>query len=576
MRIDRSALDTKPGRDWPGGKDTLHLMKKLHTKTVLIPVLAAAVLAGGCGSRKASTGTAKYARPPIQEVSEEQLATDGRLIDALALQQSGRADEALEAYAALAHDHTDCAAAWYGMGRLLIARGWTDSALACIDRAVAADGDNLWYLRLKADVQSRMGDRKAEAATRERIAGLEPGRLENFYDLSQCRFEAGDAEGAVEALNRVEKVIGVSEPVSLQKQRIWTTAGRPDKAEKEIEALAEAMPQEKRYSAILAELNMQRGRYAKAKQYYDRILAADPDDEYIHIQLAEYYKRTGKPDKADREMEAAFDNPELDCGTKVQLLAQFYTNDEFYGSRRGTTFGLLEKAMRQCDDSAAYALVYGDVLMRQQKYAEATRWIELSLRNDSSRYEVWEALLICLAQDTAAEERLSATAARAERLFPTHTLPYYLQALHAMRRDRHDEAIAKLERAAKWGFTGGYLEADSYGLMAECYYRTGRYADAWRAFDRCLALRPDDWGTMNNYAYYLAEQGTELEKALGMSRRTIEAEPDNANSLDTYAWLLHLLGRDKEALPYMQRAVRLDPKSDTLKHHLETIKSNCQ
>ena len=78
--------------------------------------------------------------------------------------------------------------------------------------------------------------------------------------------------------------------------------------------------------------------------------------------------------------------------------------------------------------------------------------------------------------------------------------------------------------------------------------------------------------TLNNYAYYLSEQGIELEKALAMSRKTIDAEPDNANSLDTYAWILHLLGRDKEALPYMEKAVRLDPQSETLKKHLEEIR----
>ena len=77
---------------------------------------------------------------------------------------------------------------------------------------------------------------------------------------------------------------------------------------------------------------------------------------------------------------------------------------------------------------------------------------------------------------------------------------------------------------------------------------------------------------MNNYAYYLSEQGLELEKAEAMSRKTIEADPDNANSLDTYAWILHLLGRDREALPYMEKAIRLSPKSETLQQHLEVIK----
>ena len=539
----------------------------------LLVLAVAALLVAGCAGRKAATPAAsRYQRAPIKEVTEEQLKADSRLIDALALQESGRADEALQAYASLAHDVPNCGAAWYEMSRLLLQRGWTDSALACITRATAVDDSNLWYLRLQAQVQERSGDARGKVATWERIATLQPTVLENYYELSNAYLGADDLPGAIEALNRVERMIGVTEPVSLQKQRLWTAAGKADKAEKEIEALAEAMPGEKRYNAILAELNMGRKRYGKAKTYYDRVLAADPDDEYIHIQLAEYYKAVGKPAEADAEMALAFANPKLDCGTKVQLLASFYSNDEFYGSRSEATFRLLDMAMADCKDSAAYALVYGDALMRQEKYAEAARWLELALKQDSSHYEVWEGLLICLAALEEREEEMVAVAARAERLFPMHTLPCYLQAMVATRHERYADALVKLEKAAKWGFSKGYLEAESYALLAECNYRTGAYDKAWKCFDRYLTLHPDDWGMLNNYAYYLSEQHLELEKALEMSRRTIEAEPDNANSLDTYAWILHLLGRDREALPYMEKAVRIDGKSDTLRRHLEEIK----
>jgi hypothetical protein len=33
------------------------------------------------------------------------------------------------------------------------------------------------------------------------------------------------------------------------------------------------------------------------------------------------------------------------------------------------------------------------------------------------------------------------------------------------------------------------------------------------------------------------------------------------------------MGRDKEALPYLEKAVRLDPKSETLRKHLEEVMS---
>ena len=113
--------------------------------------------------------------------------------------------------------------------------------------------------------------------------------------------------------------------------------------------------------------------------------------------------------------------------------------------------------------------------------------------------------------------------------------------------------------------------------MAECYYRTGRYSDAWATFDRCLAITGDNIGVLNNYAYYLAEQSTRLADAERMSKKTIDAEPDNATFLDTYAWVLHCMGRNNEALKYMERAVAADKRqSQTLIDHLNTIKKAAQ
>lgn len=542
----------------------------------ILPLFICLLLASGCGSRKAATPTAenrRYERQPLKEVTQEQLATDAALIDALSLQESGRTEEALTAYRALTTKEPGCAAAWYEMSRLLLQRGWTDSAQNCIDRAVRLQGDNTWYLLAKATIEGHRGDARGQARTWERIVELNPTVLEHYYELSNARLSAGDIEGAVEALDRVERIIGVTEPITMQKQRLWMAAGKTDKALKEVETLAKTMPQEKRYQAILAESYMGRKQYKKAKQCYDQILAVDPEDEYIHLQLAEYYKRTGDSKEADREMEKAFSNSKMDCRTRLQLLTTFYNDEEFYGSHRDVCFRLLDMAREDCGDSPEYALVHGDALMRQGRYAEAALELEKTLRIDSSRYEVWEALLICLSDDTLRQGDMERHAARAARLFPMKTLPIYLQALVAARQDDFATTLALLERAMKWGFHNGYLEAETYGLAAEACYRTGQYERAWKLFDRYLTLKPNDWGTLNNYAYYLAERNEQLDKAEAMSRRTIEAEPENANSLDTYAWILHLQGRDSEALLYMVKALKNNPGSETLKKHMEEIRN---
>ncbi len=541
-------------------------------RKILFIIIISAV--AGCGSRKAATPDAKgrYERPPLREVSEEQLKNDGRLIDALALQESGRVDEAVGAYARLAKDDPSCAAAWYELGRHMMVRHWADSAERCLQRAVKLQPENVWYLKALAQNEEQSGNGKALTQTWERIVKVQPTVLENYYELSNAYITVGDLGKAIEVLNRVEKMIGVSEEVSLQKQKLWAAAGKPDKALKEVEALADAYPGETRYSSILAQTYMEQKKYSKAKVHYDRILKQNPDDPYIHIQLAEYYKATGNPAEADSEMVQAFAHPALSSRTKLQLLGSFYSEEEFYNTRRTTAFRLMDMAMKGCEDSTEYAVFYGDVLMRQEKYAEAARQFMLALQKDSSEYDLWEAALICLNADKKSEATMADYAARAARLFPMHTLPHYLLALHCYNEKRYDDALKHLDDIMKWGFSKGYLESESYALTAECHYRAGHYDKTWATFEKILAKYPNDIETLNNYAYYLAEQGLNLEKALEMSRRTIEGEDANANSLDTYAWILHLLGRDREALPYMEKAVKLDPTSDTLQEHYKAIK----
>ncbi len=544
----------------------------MEPKKAIYYILLLAMMASCGAPRQGASGDSRYRRAPIHEVAEEELTADGRLIDALSLKQRGQSDEAQKALAKLADENPWYAAAWYETSRLLAQRGWTDSAAACAERAVALRPKNKWYLTHLATVESQRGKADKAAAVWERIVAVEPNVLENYYRLSDAYIDANDPEGAVGALNRVEQMVGISEAVSLQKQRIWSASGRPDKAARELEALADAMPHEKRYNAILAEMYMSQKKYTKAKERYDRVLAAAPDDEYIHIQLAEYYKQTGKPAEADSEMVRAFANPALDAGTKLQILGSFYTEEEFYGSHSATAFRLLDMAMAQSDNPAQYAAFYGQVLLRQNKYAEAARQLETALAADSSRYEVWELLLVSLTEVPQREADLTSYAARAEHLFPLQTLPKYLCAISLARADRWEEALAKVEAATRWGFRNGYLEAECTGLLAECAYRTGQKEKAWKAYDRYLELRPDDWGMLNNYAYELAIEGLRLDEALEMSRRTVEAQPQNANNLDTYGWILHLLGRDAEALPYLERALRIEPSNTTLREHYNAIR----
>ena len=68
----------------------------------------------------------------------------------------------------------------------------------------------------------------------------------------------------------------------------------------------------------------------------------------------------------------------------------------------------------------------------------------------------------------------------------------------------------------------------------------------------------------------------DLKKALSMSAKTLEAEPFSATYLDTYAWILFRMKRYKEALVYMEKALRyLDTDNPEIYEHYGDVLFMC-
>ena len=122
------------------------------------------------------------------------------------------------------------------------------------------------------------------------------------------------------------------------------------------------------------------------------------------------------------------------------------------------------------------------------------------------------------------------------------------------------------------------IASDFYAIMGDILHKKGRDQEAFAAYDSCLLHKPDNYGCLNNYAYYLSLNRTDLQKAEQMSYRTIKAEPTNATFLDTYAWILFQQERYAEAAIYMEQTLQNDstPSADVLEHAGDIFAKNEQ
>jgi Tfp pilus assembly protein PilF len=99
-------------------------------------------------------------------------------------------------------------------------------------------------------------------------------------------------------------------------------------------------------------------------------------------------------------------------------------------------------------------------------------------------------------------------------------------------------------------------------MNADLFYRRKEFLKSFETFKEAMKIRPDDAMILNNYAYYLAEQGRELKEAEKMAKYVIEKEKGNTTYLDTYAWVLYKRGRYKDAEKILENIISTGNKED--------------
>ena len=113
------------------------------------------------------------------------------------------------------------------------------------------------------------------------------------------------------------------------------------------------------------------------------------------------------------------------------------------------------------------------------------------------------------------------------------------------------------------------LHSDLLGGKGDVYAAMGDTVQAVGCYEQALKLYPGNTGILNNYAYYLAQRGENLDRAERMSAITVKSSPGNATFLDTYAWVFFKKKDYKMALFYIESALNnLDsPSAEVLEHY---------
>lgn len=511
-----------------------------------------------CSCKISKTVTSKVVTAPADTVGSK-ASNDKRnefeylFIEGIKQRTLGNPDEAIKIFSRCLEIDPNSSAALFEMANIHVSKGDFQSSMMMCEKAVSLNPENKYYhlLLIKIYLQNKLFDKASKEYGN--LVKLLPDDIE--YQLQQATTSAmaGNTAEALAIYDKLEAKAGFTESIAIGKQQIFIQQGNKPAAYQIIEKLIRQYPAEPKYYGLLADMYLNDKNREKALENYNKILEIDPQDGFVHLSIANFYLENKEFQKAYDHIKLAFINPGLEVETKAQMFLLLSQPGEGKISDDQQLELLKILIATHVDDERPRSLLV-DYLLNKKQIEEARKQMRLVLDMKKDNYAYWERLLI-IDNELLDWKTLCTDSKTALGYFPEQPLLYVLNSVGLLQLKKYDELITLLDSGEKYAKSDPKILSQFYTYRAEAYYNMKRFGDAFDMFEKVIAIDPQNYMAMNNYAYYLSLKGEKLDIAEKLSGKVIQANPDNSTYLDTYAWVLFKKKDFKLAKFYMESAL---------------------
>lgn len=461
-------------------------------------------------------------------------------------------------------------AAFYELSRIDFVASRTEQGLVNIEKAIDLDGSNFWYRKTYASYLMELGRFSESQKQWDLLIKQDPSDIEAYYNLAACYLYQEKGPEAIKAYNALESKIGVTPEISYQKERIFLLSNNFDGALGEINKLIEAYPGEMEFIVQKAELLTELNRTAEAQSLLEEIVAREPKNGLVQLQLSRLYAAQNKDDQSFKALVKAFEAPEVAIDEKIGILLRYFNVSEFDAKAAENAASLLNILDQVHPEDPKTHSIYGDYLVRDNKLAEAESRFLRAVDLDPARPMLWSQVL-SLEMELGKWEALLENSRRARDLYPTQPDFYLMEGFANMRLKQYPEAIKTLNLGKAFVVDNPLQLAGFFSTLGEAYNETKEFQKSDESFEKAIEKNGDDPYVMNNYAYYLALRGEKLTRAEELSKLTLEMVPNSGSFMDTYGWVLFKLGKYQEAKVYTEKALVAGLPDAVVLEHLGDI-----
>ncbi|GAB3341487.1 tetratricopeptide repeat protein [Marivirga atlantica] len=443
-----------------------------------------------------------------------------------------------------------------------------DNALFYAVNANQQAPENHFYAALLANIQTETGDLSGAINTYEELYENSDDAPDDYLlELAALYIYNNQPSKALKTYDRIENRLGILEEVSIQKQKILLKQNKLKEAIAEGDKLVKAFPHVGNYAVDLAQIMISNDKADDAVEYLTNYLDENNNQPVAHLELAELLIQRNLYDQASIHLRKAFESEEISLQDKlnnfVPLVKQL--ND------REALIKELGKILVEvhAQNSNAYA-ANGDLYFSLDQKDSALFFYRKAVEFNASNMQLWQNILN-LELEAKNYEKVANYAEEALTYFPNQPVIYLFGGTAYFSMKKYQQAINMWKQGKNMVFGNDQLKSTFSAQMADALHASKQYKEAFEAYEEAIKANPNNYFAINNYAYYSSLKKQNLERVKKLSKRMIEANPENATFLDTYGWVLFQMEEYDVAEKQLKKAAEINPSGTIVEHYGDVL-----
>ena len=396
-----------------------------------------------------------------------------------------------------------------------------------------------------------------------------PHNVEVQLSIADAYARLEDYRNAIAAYDSVQQWQGQSVQLSARKVRAYQALNDTVGAIGEMRSLLATAPRNVDYNLAMGNMMLMFGERDSALTYYDKAQQYEPENGATYLAKAQFYNAIGDSVNYDQQTYQALVSKDLDVASKVEVLADYARHLLVAKDSSARTENLFKVLIEQHPNEPQIRMLFSDYLAAKDDMKGAAEQMDYAVNLDPTDAQAWNRLLVLNIISENYEAAIAA-GARAIELNPNDIELYGYIAPAYYNIKQYDKAIEVYKKAlAAVDSTDTEHRSMFLGGMGDAKFSMGDTIGAFALYDQAIEIDPNNVSILNNYAYFLTLCNRDLDKAERMSAKTVQAEPQNATFLDTYAWVFYKRKEYTMAQLYIEMAIKNErrPSSDIYDHY---------